>query len=61
MKITGDVELEITIFKKRFQVKFMVYYLKELQYFLGMEVARSHNKIFISQILTFLKKQESLK
>ena len=49
MVITGDDEMEIGNLKKRLQAKFMVKHFGKFRYFLGMEVARSHKGIFISQ------------
>lgn len=49
MVITCDDEVEISNLRKRLQAEFMIKDLGELKYFLGMEVARSHKGIFISQ------------
>lgn len=63
MVISGDDEVEIGNLKKKLQAEFMVKDLGELKYFLGMEVARSHKGIFISQrkyMLDLLKKTRKL-
>jgi len=49
MVIAGDDEMEIGNLKERLQTEFMVKDLRELIYFLEMEVARSHKGIFILQ------------
>ena len=47
--ISGDSILEIENLKEQLRTAFEVKYLGELRYFLGMEVARSKEGIFISQ------------
>lgn len=47
--ITGDDNQEIEKLKEQLMQAFEVKELGELQYFLGLEVARSKNGIFVSQ------------
>ena len=47
--ITGDNTLEIEHLKEKLRVAFEVKDLGELEYFLGMEVAKSNEGICISQ------------
>ena len=49
MIITGNDEREITSLKKKLSVEFKMKNLGELKYFLGIEVLRSKQGIFINQ------------